>query len=412
MHEDDKKHTEGYLSIVPTIDKQVVNNLVNFSEASGAYGVVNKGLLRVGKSAIFFIVYIVICFILSLIVKNWLVALLIWIVLLPLPLRLISLFVYDERKVKREIRLREESQDSSIPFTTFYSIYEHSSIFPYTFSFLNGDYGVVLELVRSTAVGSLKDRSYHHYEVLSHFYNQASALGIEVSDLDLQSSNAYDKRFDTVYAQLDHIQNETLQVVLDSIYHHLEVNSTNSRLTYEYFLLSSTSGMSQSYFSEYVVTLINILNGAYRRVSPLNEEQVGVLLKTTFGLKEFPTKEAMSQVSLANGSSSLRILWFGDANNKRKVINRSQAEVALEAQEQLKRQQMTKKKAPKSEGGDELVDLFGSDVTQSEYKEMTSVLQTEESPQGSNSSSKQASSKSEQSSSKSVTSDNQDLDLF
>ena len=56
-----RNYSDGYWLVKPQLGKLTVTNLVNFAEAEGAYGVASKGILRLGKSAMFFGVDIVLC---------------------------------------------------------------------------------------------------------------------------------------------------------------------------------------------------------------------------------------------------------------------------------------------------------------------------------------------------------------
>lgn len=373
-----RNYSEGYWLVKPQLGKLTVTNLVNFAEAEGAYGVTSSGILRLGKSALFFGFYVVLCIVLSAIIKNWFVSLLLWVLLFPLPFRLISLFVFDERKVKKEFKLREELKsktDNSI-FSYFFGIYDIDETFPYICYMLDGSIGVFIRCIRKTQVGNVQEKAFYHGQGLGDFYNQCAALGIVPETIDIQASNSYDERFDALYDHLNEISSPTMQTVLSSFYHHWEDNSSSSQLTYEYFLLRGTG--DPMVFWDKVVALNSALMGAsYKRIQTLDKEQIGTLCKDVYGLIDLPITDAMNQAVQKSDKSSLRLLWVGDAKGRKKQVNASVSEAQLKAQEQYKKQvakqnseatskvKKSEKSSVSKDQGSEVLDLFadtGSDV--------------------------------------------------
>lgn len=391
MSDSKRNYSEGYWLVKPQLGKLTVTNLVNFAEAEGAYGVTSSNILRLGKSALFFGVYIVICIILSVIVKNWFVSLCLWVLFFPLPFRLISLFVFDERKVKREFKLREELKlktDNSI-FSYFFGIYDIDETFPYICYMLDGSIGVFIRCIRKTQVGNVQEKAFYHGQGLGNFYNQCAALGITPETIDIQASNSYDERFDALYEHLNEVSSPTMQTVLSSFYHHWEDNSSSSQLTYEYFLLRGTG--DPMVFWDKVVALNSALMGAsYKRIQTLNKEQIATLCKDLYGLVDLPIADAMNQAVQKSDKSSLRLIWLGDAKGRKKQVNPSFAEAQLKAKEQYRKQsaqsnsevgvkpKKSKKDKAKDKGTSEVLDLFsGTSAESKQASGLTGILESD-----------------------------------
>lgn len=397
MAESKRNYSEGYWLVKPQLGKLTVTNLVNFAEAEGAYGVASGGILRLGKSALFFGMYLVLCIVLSVIVKNWFVSLLLWILLFPLPFRLISLFVFNERKVKKEFKLREElkSKTDTSLFSHFFGIYDIDETLPYVCYMLDGSIGIFIRCVRKTQVGKVQEKAFQHGQGLANFYNQCAALNIVPELIDLQAANSYDERFDDLYNHLNEVSSPTMQKVLSSMYHHWEDNSSSSQLTYEYFLLRG-SGDPMVFWDKVTALMSALMTASYKRIQVLNEEQIGTLVEDLYGLTEFSVTEAMNQAVQKSERSSLRLLWLGDAQNRRKQVNTSLAEARLKQEEQYRKQQTQArvsaeqvkaqpKNAKKTKGKEkakqtqaEVLDLFGTENTSTKQASgLTSVLETD-----------------------------------
>lgn len=356
-----RNYSDGYWLVKPQLGKLTVTNLVNFAEAEGAYGVASKGILRLGKSAMFFGVYIVLCLLLSLIVKNWFVSLCIWVLFFPLPFRLISLFVFDERRVRKEFKLREElkSKTDTSLFSTFFGIYDIDSNFPYVTYMLDGSLGIFLRCVRKTQVGNIQEKAFNHSQGLADFYNRCAQLGIKPELIDIQASNSYDERFDALYNHLNEVSSPTMQKILASMYHHWEDNASNSQLTYEYFLIRGAGDPTA--FWDRVTNLMSALMGAsYKRIQVLNQDQIATLVGELYGLEDFPITEAMDQVVQKSDASSLRLLWVGDAQNRRKQVNRSMSAPRSQTNpsSQGNKKVVKDKKVETKETSSEVLDLF------------------------------------------------------
>lgn len=356
-----RNYSDGYWLVKPQLGKLTVTNLVNFAEAEGAYGVASKGILRLGKSAMFFGVYIVLCLLLSLIVKNWFVSLCIWVLFFPLPFRLISLFVFDERRVRKEFKLREElkSKTDTSLYSTFFGIYDIDSNFPYVTYMLDGSLGIFLRCVRKTQVGNIQEKAFSHSQGLADFYNRCAQLGIKPELIDIQASNSYDERFDDLYNHLNEVSSPTMQKILASMYHHWEDNANNSQLTYEYFLVRGVG--DPTVFWDRVTNLMSALMGAsYKRIQVLNQDQIATLIGDLYGLEEFPITDAMDQAVKKSDASSLRLLWVGDAQNRKKQVNRSMSTPRSQGSSpsQSNKNVVKDKKVKTKETSSEVLDLF------------------------------------------------------
>lgn len=340
-----RNYSQGYWLVKPQLGKLTVTNLVNFAEAEGTYGVASKGIIRLGKSALYFGVYIVLCIVLSVIVQNWFVALCLWVLLFPLPFRLISLFVFDEKKVKRDFKVREElkSKTDESMFSYFFGIFDIDSVYPHISYMLDGSFGVFIRCVRKTQVGNVQEKAFQHGEGLGAFYNQCAVLGIKPELIDIQASNSYDERFDDLYNHLNEVSSPIMQKILSSMYHHWEDNSSSSKLTYEYFLLRGTG--DPDLFWDNVLSLNStLLTASYKRIQVLNEEQIGRLVGDLYGIVDFPIRAAMNQAVQKSTPSSLRLLWVGDAQGRKKQVSKSVTEGKLRREEELRQKQVAAKR--------------------------------------------------------------------
>lgn len=371
----DNQYQSGYLKTVPTINKMTVTNLVNFAEAGGVYGETNKNVKRVGLSALIIMFYLFLLWSFFAWLRVWWVMLPMSIVLLPLPLRLISLIVFKEREVAKDYKKRNGSL-ALVSVREFFSCFDISEKYPYFIYHTDGSVSVVLELVRRTQVGDYKKKAFNHAEVLSSFYNTAFKMGIEVTDLDIQSSNTKDTRFDTLYTHLSDVKNTVIESILASLYQHLEFNSTKSVLSYEYFVLRSSD--SEETFEDNLATLISSLQPGYKRVSILPEERIATLISSLLGLESFAIQEAMQEVAASQGGTSLKLLWVANKEGKRKHINESQEEIKAKMAKYVEGSNKTTSEAKEtytdteSKGSNPLVNLF----EQEGYEDvsMTSVL--------------------------------------
>lgn len=374
----ENQYQEGYLKTVPTPNKMTVTNLVNFSEAGGVYGETNKTVKRIGVSFLIVLLYLFVLWLFFSFIRVWWLMIPMAVVLIPLPLRLISLIVFKEREVAKDYKNREGSL-ATVSSREFFSCFDISDMYPYYMYHTDGSLSVVLELVRRTQVGEVTKKAFAHAEVLSNFYNQAFKRNIEVTDLDIQSSNTKDVRFDTLYAHLSDVKNSVIESILASMYQHLELNSNRSVLSYEYFVLRSTD--REDVFLDNISMLVSGLQDGYKRVSVLPESKVSVLISSLFGLESFAMKDAMQDVASYQGQTSLKLLWVGNKEGKRRKINDSQAEIhnKMVGGAQKPKLEVDNNKTKIDDGAEnQLVDLF---ATESEVKEvgMTSILNEEES---------------------------------
>lgn len=366
----------GYDEIHPTRDSLVITNLINFAEPKGAYGQTDSGMKKVTTTALIFLFYFVLSFIFGLLINGWF-GLIFFILFAWLPFRMVSLIVFHEKKVMKELKDRKafnENFDWSI-FIDFYHINDYH---PYLSSNIDQSNGVVLRLTRKAQAGSGELRSYEHFEVLSDFYNYCLGNNIYVRSIDTQATNERDKRFDVLREHLGTITNPILQKMMASMYHHLEVESANAELSYEYFILRSFK--NENDFLEDIATLTTILSETYKSVRPMNEQEIADLVAASFGLNSFPIKHAMRQVATRFGESTFRLLWVENEEGKRKVISKSkkeQMEEQRKADEQRRKAKEAgngpKEKPEKKRSG---IDFFSANKTistEEKVKESTEI---------------------------------------
>lgn len=384
----EREYSRGYLAIKPRLGKLTVTNLVNFAEADGVYGVAPSGIVRIGKSALYFVIYAILCLFLNFLIGNWFIGILVWILLLPLPFRLISIFVFNEKKVKKDYQMRKElkNKDFESMYHYMFGLYDMDETFPYIAYVTDGSFGVYLRCVRKSQVGSIEEKAFNHSAELGAFYNQCATLGLVAETIDIQASNSYDERFDILYDHLNEVSSPTMQVILASMYHHLEDDSTSSQLTHEYFFVRGTG--DPGLFWDNVTQVMGTLRRAsYKRVQVMDSDQVGVLIGETFGIEEFPMREAMSQAVRKSGKSSLKLLWVGDAQGHRKnvAVSRAsrEAEMARKAQEAEMRKKKQAQEAEKAKAyvvtTNTQLDIFEpSSGSSSTPSGMTGILDVEE----------------------------------
>lgn len=313
-----KELPQGYLDVVPTPTKLTVNNLVNFAEPEGAYGETDRWLKRLGYSSLIILLQLFITSMTSRLMGSlWYMFLLVPLTL-PFALRVISLVVFHEKRVMKDYD-RYKDRGSTLSYKDMFSVYDMSKRHPYFIYFNDGSIGLALQLVRRTQVGEAQKKAFNHAEVLSQFYNLASQFNIRVSSIDIQASNTKDDRFDLLYRHLSTVKNPIIEQIMGSMYSHLEANSDKSALSYEYFIIYSFD-VENTFWENASVLISNLQGQGYKRVNILNEAKLSELTKALFGLHEFPIREAMRNVA-SIGNTSLKLLWVGDKNGKRKYIN-------------------------------------------------------------------------------------------
>lgn len=309
---------QGYLDIHPYEGKLTVNNLTNFAENDGAFGVADSRLKQIAMSLAMFVVYIVLSWLISTLIGVWFIVPFVWVLMFPLPLWLISVFVFHEKTVKKDWKLRQ-GRDASFDIKDLFGIYYIENHYPYSMHYTDGSVSVALELVRRSSVGSAIHKEYVHDEVLTTFYNTALSMGYLPILIDTQAANVKDKRFDTLREHLTEISNEDLESIMANIYQHLERNTTSSELTYEYFILMSQ--VDNGSLEDDLPLLIDTLQGVgYKRVNVLDETKVSQLIADSFGLETFQIKQAVNDIALSQANTSLTLVWLEDANGKRKKV--------------------------------------------------------------------------------------------
>ena len=145
------------------------------------------------------------------------------------------------------------------------------------------------------------------------------------------------------------------------MYHHWEDNTSNSQLTYEYFLIRGVG--DSSVFWDKVTNLISALMGAsYKRIQVLNQDQIAILIGDLYGLEDFPITDAMDQAVKKSDASSLRLLWVGDAQGRKKQVNRSitapRGQTSNESPQGSQKKVSKRKQTNKDKS--EVLDLFGA----------------------------------------------------
>lgn len=360
----------GYDKIKLTPKSRSITNLVNVTSTQGTFGKSDTTIARLLKIAVAVIIYIVIEA-LFFRLFPWYLGIMLWVLGLYLLLRGISIFIFNEKAVKQDYKLRQKEKMELDPLT-LWGIYDVAEKRPYTMFYMDGQVGLAYVAIRSSSVGDGDLRSYKHYNAITDMLNLAKPLGIHVDVIDVQSTEVRDTRLDELYENLNYVQDQVLESVLADVYKHLDDYSYNSRLSYEYYIFRSNS--SESALFENVMLLLDSLNkGNYRGFRNLNELELNEVLLNAFGLEGLEVKDMLDEVAVRSNAKSIRVLWVGNDAGKRKVINEAVSGVTQQqvVQEDVKVEETFVEEDVK--GSDELLDLFTGELG-NEKETFTQVL--------------------------------------
>jgi len=120
--------------------------------------------------------------------------------------------------------------------------------------------------------------------------------------------------------------------------------------------------------------LLDALNkGNYRGFKNLNKQEIQELLWNLYGLEGLEVKDMIDEAALRSNAKSVRVLWVGNEEGKRKVINDPvsgvapvREDVTVEVTKEVEVEEVAK-------GSDELLDLFTGDIG-SKQETFTQVL--------------------------------------
>ena len=120
--------------------------------------------------------------------------------------------------------------------------------------------------------------------------------------------------------------------------------------------------------------LLDALNkGNYRGFKNLNKQEIQELLWNLYGLEGLEVKDMIDEAALRSNAKSVRVLWVGNEEGKRKVINdpvsgvvHVKEDVTLEVKKEVEVEEVAK-------GSDELLDLFTGEIG-SKQETFTQVL--------------------------------------
>lgn len=360
----------GYDKIRMTPKSRSITNLVNVTSSQGTFGKGDTTITRLLKIAVAVLVYIVIEA-LFFRLFPWYLGILLWVLGLYPLLRGISIFIFNEKAVKQDYLLRQKEEMELDPLT-LWGIYDIADRRPYTLFYMDGQVGLAYLAIRSSSVGDGDRKLYKHYNAITEMYNLAKPWGISVYVSDLQSTEVRDVRIDELYENLNYVSDRVLESVLADTYKHLDDCSYDSRLSYEYYIF--TAKCNEQLLHENVIVLLDALSrGNYRGFKSLNKLEVQELLLSTFGLEGLEVKEMSDEAALRSNMKSLRVLWLGNEEGKRKVINDAVSGVTqthifddIVEEENKEVEEVVK-------GSDDLLDIFTGDVSEKQ-ETFTQVL--------------------------------------
>lgn len=365
----------GFDKIKMTPQSRSITNLVNITSSQGTFGKSDTTIARVLKVAIAVLIYVVIE---GLFVRvfPWYISILLWILGIYPLLRGISIFIFNEKSVKRDYELRDDP-NKMVDSSMYWSIYDIADKRPYTLSYMDGELALVYLAIRSSSIGDGDKWGYKHYNALTEMYNMAKPWGIKVTVLDVQSTEVRDVRMDELYANLNDVSDVILEKVLADLYKHLDDFSYNSRLSYEYFVFSGKC--SEQTLHENVAYLISTANnGNYRGFKNLNQMELENLTMNLFGIENVEIKEMLDLIAEKANTKAIRFLWVANKEGKRKILNEPISGVHTVEQYEYEVEEENKVDLPESgEGQDVLLDIFTDDADVSEQDTFTQVLRNE-----------------------------------
>ena len=392
----------GYDKIRMTPKSRSITNLVNVTSSQGTFGKGDTTITRLLKIAVAVLVYIVIEA-LFLRLFPWYIGILLWVLGLYPLLRGISIFIFNEKAVKQDYLLRQKDEMELDPLT-LWGIYDIADRRPYTLFYMDGQVGLAYLAIRSSSVGDGDRKLYKHYNAITEMYNLAKPWGISVYVSDLQSTEVRDVRIDELYENLNHVSDRVLESVLADTYKHLDDCSYDSRLSYEYYIF--TAKCNEQLLHENVIVLLDALSrGNYRGFKSLNKLEVQELLLSTFGLEGLEVKEMSDEAALRSNMKSLRVLWLGNEEGKRKIINDAVSGVTQVHTFDDIVEEESKEIEEVVKGSDDLLDIFTGDVSEKQ-ETFTQVLKAGDSVDAIQDSGKA------KGKGKSKGSENEEIDLF
>lgn len=360
----------GYDKIRMTPSSRSITNLVNVTSTQGTFGKGDTTITRLLKVALAVVIYIVIEA-LFFRLFPWYLGILLWILGLYPLLRGISIFVFNEKAVKRDYMLRQRDEMELDPMT-LWGIYDIAEKRPYTMFYMDGQVGLAYLAIRSSSVGDGDRKLYKHYNAITEMLNLAKPWGISIFTPDIQSTEVRDTRLNELYENLNYVSDSVLESVLADVYKHLDDCSYNSRLSYEFYIFRAKC--SEQVLYENVMLLLDALNkGNYRGFKNLNKQEIQELLWNLYGLEGLEVKDMIDEAALRSNAKSVRVLWVGNEEGKRKVINDPvsgvvpvKEDVTLEVKKEVEVEEVAK-------GSDELLDLFTGEIG-SKQETFTQVL--------------------------------------
>ena len=366
----------GYDKIKMTPQSRSITNLVNITSTQGTFGKSDTTVARVLKVAIAVVVYVVIE---ALFVRlfPWYISILLWILGLYPLLRGISIFIFNEKAVKKDYALREDPS-KKIDSLMLWSIYDVAEKRPYTMFYQDGQVALAYLAIRSSTIGDGDKWGYKHYNALTEMYNMAKPWGIKVDVIDVQSTEVRDVRMDELYENLNDVKDVMLEKILADLYKHLDDFSYNSRLSYEFFLFRGKC--SEQTLHENVAYLIaTASNGNYRGFKNLSKLELEELVMNLYGLEDLKVKDMIDLVAAKSNTKSIRFLWVANEEGKRKVLNDAISGVnVVEQYEYEVEEQGEERIVPELETVEnELLDIFVDDVEVGEQETFTQVLRKE-----------------------------------
>lgn len=349
----------GYDKIRMTPKSRSITNLVNVTSSQGTFGKGDTTITRLLKIAVAVLVYIVIEA-LFFRLFPWYIGILLWVFGLYPLLRGISIFIFNEKSVKQDYNLRQKDKMELDPLT-LWGIYDIADKRPYTMFYMDGQVGLAYLAIRSSSVGDGDKKLYKHYNAVTEMYNLAKPWGIDIYVPDLQSTEVRDIRIDELYENLNYVSDRVLESVLADTYKHLDDCSYDSRLSYEYYIF--TAKCNEQVLYENVMVLLDALSrGNYRGFKNLNKLEVQELVMGTFGLEGLEVKDMLDEAAVRSNMKSIRVLWLGNEEGKRKTINEPLTGVAkIQVEPMFVEEVENEEVVQEVEGSDELLDIFTGD---------------------------------------------------
>lgn len=264
-----------------------------------------------------------------------------------------------------------KKEDYSIDYDNFWQIFDIDYEAPYICYFKNGSKGVFVRMVRDTITGKPDSSQDDHNNAISEAYRLAHTYKLDIVHIDYMDTVGNDLRLKSMIDGLDGVENPDLQMLLASLYQHLEEEMSRQYTTSDVYLFLSRSSVDNLFCG--VLDIVDaMLGGNFITYKVLKRDEIGTLPKAIFNFENFSVVSAMESLLSSSSSSGIIPIRVRHEDGLDEILNKTQSELRQEYEDNLRQRRSNKRhrKSSKitnsvdefiSNSVDEEIDLFGDD---------------------------------------------------